>query len=377
MSADMSNAGKERKEPSLEDLDLDGLRKGIDRIDTRIHDLIMERAKYVLRVGVVKEKAPGSAVFYRPEREARIHRRLEERHRGELPVAALHRIFREIISASLSMEKRLSVAYLGPEATFTHQATLKHFGSAFKTASCRTIDEVFHEVEVERADFGVVPVENSTEGIVIHTLDRFVDSPLKICAEIMLPVVHNLLSLQDDLSRIKRVYGHFRAVSECRKWLDRHLPGVKVVQTKSTAEAAEMARHKGRSAAIAGVYAADNYGLSLMAEHIEDTPGIANRFLVVGNKDPGRSGKDKTSLIFSLQDQKGYLHRVLGIFADKGINLTRIESRPSKKRAWDYLFFVDLEGHQDDPHVAEALEELSQAFGTYIKVLGSYPIRAI
>ncbi|MBF0187559.1 MAG: prephenate dehydratase [Magnetococcales bacterium] len=360
----------------LDEMTLDDLRQGIDSVDNTIHDLIIQRTQYVLQVGKVKEK-DSNAIFYRPEREARIHRRLEERHEGPLPVAAIHRIFREIISASLNLEKGLSISFLGPEATYTHQAALKHFGSAFTMSSARTIDEVFHEVEVGRADFGVVPVENSTEGMVHHTLDRFVDSPLGISAEIIQPLEHSLLSLAEQSHRIKTVFAHFRNLRQCRQWVDHHLPQAKLITTSSTREALEFCGKKKRSAAIAGTYMADHYGLNVLAENIQDHSNWENRFLVLGKDTPAPSGKDKTTLLFSFRDQPGFLHRILGIFADGGINLTRIESRPSRKKAWDYLFFVDFEGHLGDEAVAATLERLSQVPGLSTKILGSYPLRAI
>lgn len=355
---------------------LDELRQAIDQVDTSIQDLLTQRAELVVEVGELKSRNPGT-VFYRPEREAQIHRRLEERHGGPMPLAAVHRIFREIISASLSIEKRLTIAYLGPEATFTHQAALKQFGSSCAMAPARDIAEVFREVEAERADFGVVPIENSSEGVVSHTLDQFVDSPLQICGEVLLPVVHHLFSGEPALEGVKVVYGHFQALAQCREWLRRHLPRTRLKEVSSTARALELARERPGSGAIAGVYAADNYGLNALADHIEDLPGAENRFLVIGRHGPQPSGADKTSLLFSFRDQLGILHQVLGIFAGQGINLTRIESRPSKRRAWDYVFFVDFEGHHDDPQVAQTLKALCALPGIFTKILGSYPRRVL
>ncbi len=367
----MAPSAEPASDPTLEQL-----RQQIDRIDDQIHDLLMERSKRVRQVGHLKDRSP-DAVYYRPEREARIHRRLEQRHRGELPLASLHRIFREIISASLNLEKKLSVAYLGPEATFTHQAAIKQFGSSSNMQSVRSIAEVFQEVEVKRADFGVTPVENSAEGVVNHTLDCFVDSPLQIWGEIYLPATHNLLSREMDIQRVSVVFGQHHANRQCRNWLSEHLPRTRIEETASTAEATRLMRETPRSAAIAGVYAADQYGLTVLAEHIEDQPDSENRFLVIGHKGLARSGRDKTSLMFSFRDKPGFLHRVLGIFAHHGVNLTLIESRPSRKKAWDYLFFVDFEGHRADPPVAAALEELAALPGMAIKILGSYPRRVL
>ncbi|MBF0127435.1 MAG: prephenate dehydratase [Magnetococcales bacterium] len=355
---------------------LAGLRQAIDSIDDRIHDLLMERAERVQQVGELKERGSADASFYRPEREANIHRRLEARHRGALPVAALHRIYREIISASLSLEKKLSVIYLGPEATFTHQAALKQFGSSFSMLPAHSIDELFHEVEMRRADFGVAPVENSSEGMLTHTLDRFVDSPLSICGEIYLAATHALLSLEGALGRVRTLYATPRAVSQCRAWLERCLPTVRVHAMESTAAATGLACQEAGSGVIAPVSVAGACKLNVLAEHIEDR-GEENRFLVIGRQGPGRSGQDKTSLMFSFRDQPGFLYQVLGIFARRGINLTRIESRPSRKQAWEYCFFVDLAGHRDDAPVAEALEELTSMAGVVVKVLGSYPVCAL
>lgn len=355
---------------------LEVLRQAIDQIDDRIHDLLMERAERVLQVGRLKGEG-ADVVYYRPEREARIHRRLEARHTGTLPIPALHRIYREIISAALNLEKKLAIAFLGPEATFTHQAAVKQFGSSSLMFPVLTINAVFHEVEVGRADFGVAPVENSQEGVVNHTLDRFVDSPLQIWGEVYLPETHTLLSQESAVDGVSVVFGHYNAVSQCRHWLSRHLPRVRVVEVGSTGIAARKARQEAGTAAIAGVYAADHYGLNVLAEHIEDQAGNETRFLVIGRKGPTRSGRDQTSLMFSFRDQPGFLHRVLGIFVDSEINLTRIESRPSRKKAWDYLFFVDLEGHQEDANIARALGDLAALPGVAVKILGSYPRRVL
>ncbi|ABK42703.1 chorismate mutase [Magnetococcus marinus MC-1] len=353
------------------------LRDGIDAIDDRIHDLLMKRAELVMRVGELKGKGPAGTPFYRPEREAQIHRRLEGRHGGPLPVEAVHRIFREIISASLNLEKQLSVAYLGPEATFTHEAALKQFGSAFTMFSTRTITEVFHEVEIGRANFGVVPVENSLEGVVIHTLDRFVRSPLNICGEVLMPVELNLLARGGVLGEVRVIYGHFSALDQCAQWLSHYLPQVKRVEVASTAEAAERARREEGAGAICGPFAANRYGLVVIAEHIEDQARLENRFLVVGRESPAPSGADKTSIMVSFLDDPGFLHRILGVFAERGINLSRIESRPTQERAWDYLFFIDMEGHRQDEGVSAALEALGALSGVSVKILGSYPQHAL
>ncbi|MEO5364202.1 MAG: prephenate dehydratase, partial [Magnetococcus sp. DMHC-8] len=325
---------------------LEALRQAIDRIDDTIHDLLMERADRVRQVGELKERGDGDVSFYRPEREASIHRRLEARHRGPLPVAALHRIYREIISASLNLERKLAVVYLGPEATFTHQAAIKQFGSAPFVFPVHTIDEVFHEVELRRADFGVTPIENSTEGMINHTLDRLVDSPLRIWGEIYLPVTHHLLSREKELAAVRVVYGQPAVIAQCQGWLTNHLPHLAIKECASTAAAVREARQETGAAVIACELAAAPYEWFTLVRHIEDRADNENRFLVIGREMPARSGQDKTSLMFSFRDQPGFLHQVLGIFARRDLNLTRIESRPSMKKAWDYLFFIDLEGHQ-------------------------------
>ena len=377
LPADPMASTEEHEEKTWPTPTLDALRQAIDKIDDDIHDLLMERTERVRQVGELKERSVEPVSFYRPEREARIHRRLEARHRGELPIAALHRIYREIISASLNLEKKLSVAYLGPEATFTHQAAVKQFGSSALMLPVRTIDNVFHEVEIRRADFGVAPIENSTEGMVNHTLDRLMDSPLRIWGEIYLPVTHALLSMETDITAIHAVYGQPNAMNQCRQWLDQTLPRISKKVCASTAAAAWKARQEAGSAAIAGALAADQYGLNILVEHIEDRADNENRFLVIGREMPTRSGQDKTSLMFTFRDQPGFLHQVLGIFARREINLTRIESRPSHKKAWDYLFFVDVEGHHEDTPVATALKELAAMPGVTTKMLGSYPCKVL
>ena len=356
---------------------LDDLRQAIDQIDDTIHNLLMERTERVQQVGELKEQSTEPTSFYRPEREARIHRRLEARHRGALPLAALHRIYREIISASLNLEKKISVAYLGPEATFTHQAATKQFGSSALMLPVRTIDEVFHEVEIRRADFGVAPIENSAEGMINRTLDRLIESPLRIWGEIYLPVTHALLSRETDPSTIRTVYGQPNTIRQCRQWLSQNLPHAAKRECESTADAAWRARQEAGSAAIAGELAADQYRLNMLVEHIEDRADNENRFLVIGRETPARSGRDRTSLMFTFRDQPGFLYQILGIFVRHGINLTRIESRPTQKKAWDYLFFVDIEGHQEDTPIMTAMKELSAMPGVAIKSLGSYPRKVL
>ncbi|MEO5345178.1 MAG: chorismate mutase [Magnetococcus sp. YQC-9] len=365
--------------PNAEEQSLLALRQAIDAIDDRIHDLLMERIDRVLEVGHLKGRVAHDSPdpsFYRPEREASIHRRLEARHRGPLPKAALHRIYREIISASLSLEKRLSVAYLGPEHAFAHLAALKQFGSSCHLLPTASIDELFHEVEVNRADFGVAPVENSNEGMITHTLDRFVDSPLSIRGEIYLEVAYALLSGAGSVGAVKLLLGTRLAISRCRGWIERHLPNVAQRVVESMAEAVRVAGEESGTAFVAPMALAEVLGCEILAEHIEDRAEEI-RFLVIGRGEPTRSGQDKTSLMFTFRDQPGFLHQVLGVFARRQINLTRIESRPSGRQAWEYLFFLDLSGHLSDLSVAGAMQELSSLPGVTARILGSYPVRAL
>ncbi|WP_420903686.1 chorismate mutase [Candidatus Magnetaquiglobus chichijimensis] len=365
--------------PSSEQQALLALREAIDAIDDRIHDLLMERIERVLEVGHLKSvqgNVSPDPSFYRPEREASIHRRLEARHRGPLPKAALHRIYREIISASLSLEKRLTVAYLGPEHAFAHLAALKQFGSSCHLRPTVSIDELFHEVEVNRADFGVAPVENSNEGMISHTLDRFVDSPLSIRGEIYVEVSYAVFSGVGSTGAVRLLLGTRLAMTRCRGWIERHMPGAPQRVVESMAEALRVAREESGVAIVAPMALAEVLGCEILAEHIEDRAEEI-RFLVIGRGEPTRSGRDKTSLMFTFRDQPGFLHQVLGIFAKRQINLTRIESRPSGRQAWEYLFFLDLSGHLGDPPVAGAMEELAQMPGVTARILGSYPVRAL
>ena len=350
---------------------LQNLRDEIDRLDEKIQSLITERARCAEKIAKTKERS-GSDHFYRPEREAEILRRVQQRNQGPLADEEMARLFREIMSACLALESTMTVAFLGPEGTFTQEAALKHFGHSVKTLPLGAIDEVFREVESGNAHFGVVPIENSTEGVVSHTLDIFLRSPLKICGEVELRIHHHLLGKGDDLKGAERVLSHQQSLAQCRGWLDAHLPGVERVAASSNAEAARQAASNDRIVAIAGESAAKLYGLNVLAANIEDEPDNTTRFLVIGKLETEPSGKDKTSLIVSGNNRAGALHDLLAPFHRHQINMTRIESRPSRKGTWQYVFFVDIDGHVKDAKVQAALRELENG-SAFLKRLGSYP----
>jgi chorismate mutase / prephenate dehydratase len=354
--------------------DLGSIRVQIDAIDARIHELLNERARCAQQVGVSKTASGKAVDFYRPEREAQVLRKALDRNRGPLRNEEIARLFREIMSACLAQQEPLKVAFLGPEGTFTQAAVLKHFGSSVRALPLPAIDEVFREVEGGIADFGVVPIENSSEGTVSHTLDMFLGSALKICGEVELRVQHHLMGRMGGLADVKRVCAHAQALAQCRGWLDEHLPEPERVPVSSNAEGARRARDERGTAAIASRAAAEIYGLNLLAEEIEDRSDNTTRFLVIGRKLFTPSGADRTTLLVSASgtDDPGALFRLLEPFAEHGINMTRIESRPSRKRKWDYVFFMDVEGHVSDPPLAQALTSL-EARASLFKVLGSYP----
>jgi chorismate mutase / prephenate dehydratase len=353
---------------------LEEVRRRIDAVDEELHSLINERARLAQQVGISKTSAGRTVDFYRPEREAQVLRLARERNAGPLKDAEVLRLFREIMSACLAQQEPLKVAFLGPEGTFTQTAVLNHFGHSVRALPLGSIDEVFHEVEAASADFGVVPIENSTEGTVNHTLDRFLTSPLKICGEVELRIRHHLMGKTGSLLRIERVCSHPQSLAQCRGWLDAHLPGVEQVPVSSNAEGARRARDEKGTAAIAGDTAAEVYGLKVLAAQIEDRADNTTRFLVLGRKLFTPSGEDRTTLLVSAShsDAPGALHRLLEPLARHHVSLTRIESRPSHRRKWDYVFFIDLEGHVDDPKVARALAGLKKRASLY-RVLGSYP----
>jgi len=355
-------------------LDLGKIRDRIDAVDSRIHALLNERARFAQQVGISKTASGRAVDFYRPEREADVLRKALERNEGPLRDEEIARLFREIMSACLAQQEPLKVAFLGPEGTFTQAAVIKQFGSSARALPLSAIDEVFHEVESGVADFGVVPIENSTEGTVNHTLDMFLTSGLKICGEVELRIHHNLMARVTRIAGVKRVCAHAQALAQCRGWLDDQLPDVERIPVSSNAEGARRARDERGTAGIASRVAAEIYGLNLLATEIEDRPDNTTRFLVLGRKLFGRSGVDRTSLLVSASgtDDAGALFRLLEPLAEHRVNMTRIESRPSRKRNWDYVFFIDIEGHVTDPPVAKALEAL-ESRASLFKVLGSYP----
>jgi chorismate mutase / prephenate dehydratase len=355
-------------------VDLEKVRRQIDAIDEKIHALINDRARLAQQVGISKTREGKTVDFYRPEREAQVLRMARERNRGPLRDEEILRLFREIMSACLAQQEPLKVAFLGPEGTFTQSAVLTHFGHSVRGLPLPSIDEVFHEVEAASADFGVVPIENSTEGTVNHTLDRFLTSPLKICGEVELRIHQSIMGKMAALGRIERICSHPQSLAQCRVWLDDHLPNVEQVAVASNAEGARRARDEQGTAAIAGDTAAEVYGLKILAAQIEDRPDNTTRFFVLGRKLFTPSGADRTTLLVSIShtDSPGALHRLLQPLADHRVSMTRIESRPSHRKKWDYVFFIDLEGHADEPHVAKALQELQKRASLY-RILGSYP----
>ena len=359
---------------SVPAIDLAAVRSRIDAIDERLQALLNERGQLAQQVGISKAASGGTVDFYRPEREAQVLRMVKERQHGPLRTEDMLRLFREIMSACLAQQEPLKVAFLGPEGTFTQAAVLSHFGHSVRALPLPSVDEVFHEVESGAVDFGVVAIENSTEGMVINTLDRFLNSSAQICGEIELRIHHNLMGRMTSLEGVKRVCAHQQALAQCRLWLDEHLPDAERVAVTSNAEGARRARDEQGTAGIAGAAAAEVYGLSVLAPQIEDRPDNTTRFFVIGRKLFTPSGQDRTTLIASIGDTRtsGALVRLLEPFEKHDISMTRIESRPSQKKKWDYVFFIDIEGHTDDPKVARALAALKQRASLF-RVLGSYP----
>jgi chorismate mutase / prephenate dehydratase len=357
---------------------LDGIRGQIDAIDAQIQALIDERARLARAAGESKfpeppglSRAPRN--YYRPEREAEILRKAVARNSGPLKDEQIARLFREIMSACLAQQEPLKVAFLGPEGTFSQEAVLKQFGHSVRTLAVASIEEVFHDVEAGIADFGVVPVENSTEGTVSNTLDMLMTTPLLISGEVELRIRQHLLARMASLQDVRKVYSHQQSLAQCRAWLEQRLPGVEQVAVASNAEAARLAAREEGAAAIAGETAAEVYGLERLMANIEDRPDNTTRFVVIGRESAAPSSRDKTSLLLSSRHAAGALQELLTPLSRHGVSMTRIESRPSRRRKWDYVFFVDIEGHRDDPEVAAALREL-EAAAAWCRVLGSYPV---
>ncbi|MEE2960192.1 MAG: prephenate dehydratase [Myxococcota bacterium] len=350
--------------------DLQGYRVEIDGLDNQIIGLLNKRAAVAQDVGRVK--ATYSQQAYAPERERQLLSRLLDSNPGPLPNGSLRMIYKEIISACLSLESPLKVSYLGPEGTFTHTATKSHFGLSAKLLPKQTISDIFDDVERGRAEFGVVPIENSTEGVVNHTLDAFMVSRLSICAEVLLQVNHHLLTVTGDMGAVSKVYSHPQALAQCRKWLEHNMAGIPLIDVSSTARAAQLASEDPTAAAVASDLAASIHGLQIAHSRVEDLQGNLTRFLVVGDREMAPTEDDRTSIMFSLKDRPGVLYDALSPFASSGINLSRIESRPSRQRAWEYLFFIDLVGHKAEDQVSVAIEKLKETC-VFIRVLGSYP----
>lgn len=352
---------------------LDALRAQIDHLDEQLVRLLNRRAELAVRVGHAKGRGKRPKAKYAPEREKRIFERIARINGGPLRPQHVRTIFREVISSCLALEQPLRIAYLGPAGTYSQQAAAEQFGSGATLLPYAAIDGVFDEVERGRAEYGVVPVENSTEGVVAQTLDRFISSPLTIKAEVLLRIDHCLLAKTGDPARVRRIVSHPQSLAQCRSWLAQHFSGVPVEEVASNAAAASLAARHATMAAIAGRRAAERYRLKIIAASIQDQPNNVTRFLVISNDARGRpTGDDKTSILFAVPHEAGALFKVLACFAQQRINLSTIESRPLKGRAWEYVFFIDLAGHADEPRMTKALTALKRR-ALFVKVLGSYP----
>jgi chorismate mutase/prephenate dehydratase len=351
------------------------LRDQIDSIDQQIHLLLNKRAMCAQNVAEVKEQFQGEevAVFYRPEREAQVLKRVMDRNEGPLADKEVARLFREIMSVCLALEKPMRVSFLGPEGTFTQQAALKHFGLSAESAPMATLDQVFREVEAGAAHYGVVPIENSSEGMATHTLDLFKRFSLRICGELELKIHHHLLTQENtDSEQVNRIYAHQESFAQCRSWLDANYPQAEHITVSSNAEGARLAAKEVGTAAIAGDMAVELYSLQVLERNIEDQPDNSTRFLIVGDQDVGPSGDDKTSILMSAHDKPGVLYTLLEPFHRHGISLTRIETRPAKQGGWSYMFYIDFEGHVEEENVRDVLAEL-ESNSVELKLLGSYP----
>jgi chorismate mutase / prephenate dehydratase len=353
----------------MSDSDLEGQRREIDRIDAELVRLLNERARVSLEIA--RRKAETGASVFVASREHQVVAGVLATNAGPLRAEHLRSIYREIFSASRDLQRRLKVAYLGPEATFTHQAALRLFGDSTDFVPVASIRDVFLETERGGADYGVVPVENSTEGTVQYTLDTFIDTDLKITAELSLPIVQNLMA-RIPREQIERIYSHPQALAQCRRWLSAQFPRAEQIQTLSTAGAAEQAAKDPAGAAVAPALAAEKHGLEILEAGIQDLSNNITRFLAIGSSSPEPTGQDKTAAIISIKDRVGALHDLMKVFAERGISLSNIQSRPSRRKAWDYMFFVEMEGHAEDAHVRSALQALEEQT-EMVKVLGSWP----
>jgi chorismate mutase / prephenate dehydratase len=343
-------------------------RLAIDALDETIVAMLNERARHAADIGRLK----GNGGAYRPEREAEVLRRVASLNKGPLPDAALARLFTEVMSACRALEEPLTVAYLGPAGTFSEMALGKQFGGGVEALPCATIDEVFRSAETGAAAYAVVPVENSTDGAIGRTLDLLLTTPLKICAEVVLRVQQNLMAKKATLKTIKKVYSHPQSLAQCQGWLAQHLAGAQRIPSASNAEAARVAAKEQAAAAIGPAIAAERYGLKVLAQSIEDDPKNRTRFLVLGTQDAGPSGRDRTSMVMTTHNRPGSLLELIASFSDSGVNMTRLESRPARTGQWEYYFYVDIEGHQQDAKVAKALAEL-RGKAPFVKIFGSYP----
>jgi len=344
-------------------------RAAIDRLDREIIKLLNERTEHACAIG--EHKLQHGQEIYAPHREQAVLKRICKLNEGPIRDSAMRAIYREIMSSSLSLEKTMKIAYLGPEATFTNQAAIQRFGSSLEYSPQKTISDVFAEVEKHCADYGVVPIENSTEGVVNHTLDMFVDSELKVVAQIQLPISHNLLS-KVPRKQIKKLYVHPQTLAQCRLWIQKFLPEAEIVETSSNARSTQMAKRSRTAAAIAGVLCSEKYKLPIIEHDVQDNATNTTRFLVLGRECSPSTGNDRTSIMFSIADKVGALHDALATLRTQKINMTKIESRPSKRRAWHYFFFVDLDGHAEDKKIEKAIARLEKQCA-FVKILGSYP----
>lgn len=352
---------------------LNELRQQIDTLDKKIQQLLNERATVAGEVAVAKKEQEDHPIFYRPEREAQVLKAVMERNEGPIADDKMARLFREIMSVCLDLEAPQIIAYLGPAGTFTHAAALKHFGKAATTRSLTTINDVFREVEAGTAMYGVVPVENSSEGVVNHTLDGFVSSSLRIIGEVALPIHHNFLVAEHTkVKNISKIYAHQQALAQCRHWLDVNYPNVERVALSSNGEAARRLKTEWHTAAIAGDVAAAEYNLHRLHKNIEDNPNNTTRFLIIGREPISPSGRDKTSILVSAHNKSGALFEILAPFEKYGVSLTSIETRPEPPNNWAYVFFIDMEGHIEDSNVQSALDEVA-GFVKELRILGSYP----
>jgi len=348
------------------------IRDNIDALDQKIQLLINERAACAQQVAEIKINAGEVDHFYRPEREAQVLRGIEERNKGPLGDKEMARLFREIMSACLALERPIKVAFLGPAGTYNHVASVKHFGSSIEELPVDNIEEIFRVVETGQVHFGVAPIENSTEGVITHTLDLLINSTLKICGEVDLRIQHNLISNETDLKNIKKIFSHQQSLAQCRRWLDVNLPNVEQYAVRSNAEAVRLSKKEKATAAIAGKMASEIYDVPVLCAEIEDETDNTTRFIVIGKDAVAPSGDDRTSLLVTTNNKAGALHELLKPLASRNIGMSKIESRPSRRGVWEYVFFIDIDGHKDEKQVAEALTEIEHE-SAMVRILGSYP----